>query len=207
MGRKSEARQQILSAAIELIHARGYNGVGIQEICEKAGVNKGSFYYFFGAKRELLLAIIDHLTAYLDESFFAPIHAANLPPREAILAIFRQHGVNCANSKRRAGVLRGCPIGNLVMEMAAQEEGAAARLHQAMELFAVNLNIPVRRAMDRGEIPPGDSLHIARTLTAYLQGITLLAKAGNDPEAIERYAEGALRLAGFDAPAKEDAAM
>lgn len=206
MGRKSDARQRILTAATELIHARGYNGVGIQEICEAAGVNKGSFYHFFGTKRDLLLAIIDHLTEYIGQALFGPIEAAELPPREAILEVFRRHAQSCANSRKKAGVLKGCPIGNLVIEMSAQQEGLAPRLHEALEQFASHLERPIRQAMERGEIAPGDARQIARSLTAYFQGITLLAKADNDAATIERLAEGALRLAGFPAGAGEPAA-
>ena len=37
----------------------GYTAVSVQDICQHAGVNKGSFYYFFPAKRDLVLAVID----------------------------------------------------------------------------------------------------------------------------------------------------
>lgn len=203
MGRKSDAYPRILQAGARLIHARGYNGVGIQEICDEAGVNKGSFYHFFGTKRDLLLAIIDQLTTHIAEVLFRPIEAAGLPPREAILAVFRKHAESCANGKARAGVMQGCPIGNLVLEMAAQEEGLAPRLRQAMEQFASHMEPHIRRAMEQGEIPPGDAREIARSLTAYFQGVTLLAKADNDAGTIDRLADGALRLAGF--PLSENA--
>ena len=59
MGRTSDAKARLLESAMELMYARGYTAVGVQEICEHAGVNKGSFYYFFPSKRTLALEVID----------------------------------------------------------------------------------------------------------------------------------------------------
>lgn len=49
----SEARQQILTTAGELFAARGYELVGINEIIEKSGVAKATFYAHFKSKEKL----------------------------------------------------------------------------------------------------------------------------------------------------------
>lgn len=72
MGRTSDARERILEAAIELIYARSYSAVGVQAICERAGVQKGSFYHFFPSKRELTLAAVDRLAEQLREQILEP---------------------------------------------------------------------------------------------------------------------------------------
>src|SRR3981189_495802 len=59
MGRTSDARERILSAARSLIETHGYSALGVAEICRTAGVPKGSFYYFFDSKESLALAVID----------------------------------------------------------------------------------------------------------------------------------------------------
>jgi TetR/AcrR family transcriptional repressor of nem operon len=43
----TNTRQRIISAAQELIYAHSYNNAGVLEICDHAGVRKGSFYHFF----------------------------------------------------------------------------------------------------------------------------------------------------------------
>ena len=58
MGRTSDARERLIESARELIYARGYNSVGVEEICQHAGVNKGSFYHFYASKRDLVLDVI-----------------------------------------------------------------------------------------------------------------------------------------------------
>ena len=59
MGRHSDARERLIEAAGELWHTRSYADVGVSEICDHAGVQKGSFYHFFSSKRDLALAVID----------------------------------------------------------------------------------------------------------------------------------------------------
>ena len=54
-----ENREKILSCALDLFHARGYDAVGVQEIAETAGVTKPTLYYYFGNKQGLLQALLD----------------------------------------------------------------------------------------------------------------------------------------------------
>ena len=55
----SETRDRILTTARCLFHARGYNDVGVNDICAEARVVKGSFYHFFPTKEDLLHAVLE----------------------------------------------------------------------------------------------------------------------------------------------------
>ncbi|HTO08336.1 MAG TPA: helix-turn-helix domain-containing protein, partial [Myxococcota bacterium] len=59
MGRTSDARERLIDEASRLFHARSYESVGVQELCDAAEVNKGSFYHFFPSKEDLAAAVID----------------------------------------------------------------------------------------------------------------------------------------------------
>ena len=48
-----------MEAIRELIRAGSYGSTTIDGICEKAGVKKGSFYYFFESKADLAMAAIE----------------------------------------------------------------------------------------------------------------------------------------------------
>lgn len=64
----SEARQQILSTAGELFAARGYELVGINEIIEKSGVAKATFYAHFKSKEKLCAEWLrDRASSYAQE--------------------------------------------------------------------------------------------------------------------------------------------
>ena len=47
-------RSNILSCALRLFAARGYDAVGVQEIVDAAGVTKPTLYHYFGSKHGLL---------------------------------------------------------------------------------------------------------------------------------------------------------
>src|ERR1700746_50058 len=59
MGRVSDAKERLMEAVSELIWTGSYGSTTIDQICEKAGVKKGSFYYFFESKSDLAVAALD----------------------------------------------------------------------------------------------------------------------------------------------------
>ena len=61
MGRTSDANERLMGAALELIWEQSYGAVTIDDICKRADVKKGSFYYFFKSKSALVVAALQHL--------------------------------------------------------------------------------------------------------------------------------------------------
>lgn len=53
---KAPTRDKILAVAGELFYEQGYHATGVQQIIEKVGVSKGSFYTHFKTKDDLGLA-------------------------------------------------------------------------------------------------------------------------------------------------------
>jgi len=53
-----ENRTLILNKALDLFAERGYDAVGVQEVCEAAGVTKPTLYHYYGSKRGLLSALV-----------------------------------------------------------------------------------------------------------------------------------------------------
>ena len=53
MGRVSNAKERLMEAVKELVWTGSYGSTTIDQICDKAGVKKGSFYYFFDSKADL----------------------------------------------------------------------------------------------------------------------------------------------------------
>lgn len=53
-----ENRERILACALDLFYQKGYDAVGIQEICQASGVTKPTLYYYFGSKYGLLQTLL-----------------------------------------------------------------------------------------------------------------------------------------------------
>src|SRR5258706_348761 len=52
--KRPSARERLLAASDELFYRDGVHSTGIDAIIERAGVAKGSLYYIFGGKDELV---------------------------------------------------------------------------------------------------------------------------------------------------------
>jgi AcrR family transcriptional regulator len=51
-------RQEILEAAAEVFHQKGYKATSIQDIADAVGILKGSLYYYITSKEDLLFEIL-----------------------------------------------------------------------------------------------------------------------------------------------------
>ena len=108
--RKRSARERLLDAADRLFYAEGVHTVGIDRVLEQSGVAKGSLYYNFGGKDELVRAYLENRHArWVDRINDAIVAAAS--PTEKILAIF---GVLAALIGQPG--FRGCAFVNAAAE-------------------------------------------------------------------------------------------
>jgi len=85
-------KKQILDAAIRCFARKGYDATSIQEIADELGMAKGSLYFYFKSKDDLLVSVID----YYGEMMFVMMRElpseAGLPPREKLaLQLERQY--------------------------------------------------------------------------------------------------------------------
>ena len=196
MGRTSDAKERILETAETLIHDRGYNAVGISEICSQAGVNKGSFYHFFPSKQQLVLDLVDgywHSSRGLLEEHLRGDGPALERLDRYFQAIDEYHRQGQAEDNR----LRGCPLGNLSLEMAGQDPVLRERLQDALENHILFFERLLREAqMEEALAPDLDLRQSAEALLALLEGQILLAKVRNNPEPLAHLPHLARRLLG-----------
>ena len=64
---KKSIKNRIVSAAWQLFYEKGYNGTTVDDIIELSGTSKGSFYYYFNTKDELLNTLSLILDDYYEE--------------------------------------------------------------------------------------------------------------------------------------------
>jgi TetR/AcrR family transcriptional regulator, cholesterol catabolism regulator len=58
VGPPRRRQQEILEAAAEVFHRKGYESTSIQDIADAVGILKGSLYYYIDSKEDLLYAIL-----------------------------------------------------------------------------------------------------------------------------------------------------
>ncbi len=195
MVRTSDARERLIHSAIELIHARSYASVGVNELCEHAGVKKGSFYHFFPSKRDLTSAALDEVAVWYERDIYKPAFTRDLPPLERIQRLFQLVYEYHASLTEAAGYMGGCHFGNLAVELSTQDEVIREKVKGMFESGVAAFEQVLREAVAAGDLPAIDVSLAAHALQAYLEGVVLLAKTWNDPEMVRRLSEGAARLA------------
>ncbi len=194
MGRTSDARDKIIEAACELFHQRGYQAVGVQEICDAAGVKKGSFYHFFRSKQALALAMLDTLWESMQEEEFRPFHDSSTPPLERIRRYLELTPEIFASMQTPDGTLCGCPFGNMAVEMSTQDDQIRIRLAEIYRDWARHLEGALEEAVALGDLPPIDAAAAADAVVAFMSGVALLAKTRNSMDGALRFQEAALGL-------------
>jgi len=194
MGRTSDARDRLIKAAKDLTYARGYTAVGVKDICEQAGVHKGSFYHFFPTKRDLLLAVIDAHVEWLN-GIVAEAAQPELPPLERIRRLFILIGDFDEQLMASTGKMSGCPFGNLAAELNTRDEVIREKIDGVFDEAAGFLEQQLIEARDAGDLENVDPSAGARAILAYLEGLQLLAATRNSPGLVRSLAGGALRLA------------
>jgi AcrR family transcriptional regulator len=123
-------RDRVLSAAVELFAANGYDGTSVTQVTERARVAKGGFYHHFASKQDLLYAVYgDLITLQLER--MEHILAEQKPPAETLRELIDDLVVTTAASSERA-LIWFRETANLDGERGALLRGARRRYHDAV---------------------------------------------------------------------------
>ena len=85
IGVHHESKEKLLDAALHVIRAKGYTATRIEDICEVAGLTKGSFFHHFEGKEDLALAAADHFAAMAEGAFAAAPYQSAADPLDRLL--------------------------------------------------------------------------------------------------------------------------
>jgi len=190
-----DTKQRLLDTARELFYARSYEDVGVQEICQEAGVKKGSFYHFFPSKRDLTVAMLDESWKQFRETLLADAFVPDITPLERIQRLLDMQYRHHPAVKDKTGHVFGCPFGNLAGEMSTQDEVIRARVKRIFKDLEAPIEAVLEEAVAAGDLPEIDSRATASAMVAYLEGLSLMAKTHNNPDIVRQLGPAILGLA------------
>jgi TetR/AcrR family transcriptional repressor of nem operon len=169
-----ESKHKLLDAALHVIRAKGYIATRVEDVCEAAGLTKGSFFHHFKSKEDLALAAAerwDEMTGGLFRT--APYHLED-GPRERLLAYV----------DFRKALLQGevpeftCLVGTMLQEVYDTHPAIRDACKQSIHGHAATLEADIAEAMRlfgvRGDWTPRS---LALYTQAVVQGAFILAKA------------------------------
>ena len=169
---KHESKTRFLNAALQVIRSKGYSATRIEDVCETAGLTKGSFFHHFSSKEELGIAAADFWNAMTSELFAsAPYHAA-ADPVDRILAYV----------DFRKALLRGelpeftCLVGTMTQEVYDTHPAIREACERAISGHAATLIPDIQAAIEeRGIEAEWTAESLALFTQAAIQGAFILA--------------------------------
>ena len=143
---KQLARDKLLDEGVALLTEQGYHGTGLQDILQRVGVPKGSFYNYFGSKEEFGAEAIHHYIEPFIQRLDYHLKRPGLSGAEALEAYF---GDLIAELDRRKFV-GGCLLGNLIGEIGDTSSVCRDALTLAVHRYRDKLAEGIARAQKEG---------------------------------------------------------
>jgi TetR/AcrR family transcriptional repressor of nem operon len=175
-------KDAILESAQDLMLGKGFVATSIDEICEKAGVTKGSFFHYFTNKDQLGKELIDRFAEQNGAALMNLVNQRGADPLDRVLGYIDAAAEMCLDPKNK-----GCLVGTMTQELHQTHpeiNGCCGRKFQAMlQVFRSDLDAAKAKYASDREI---DLDGLAEMFVATLQGGIVLVKATKDHQIMMR---------------------
>lgn len=171
-----ERRNQILDSATRVFARLGFHDARMDDIVAESGLSKGSLYWYFESKDDLIIAILDRLF----EREMSDLRDLQLNPGPASERIRQFTELTLADFEKWLGLL---PVAyeflGLIFRRAIVKQAFRRYLRSFLDLL-----IPIiQEGIDNGEFRPVDAEQAAITVSAIFEGTILLWVY--DPERVD----------------------
>jgi TetR/AcrR family transcriptional regulator, transcriptional repressor for nem operon len=169
-----DSRTRILDASLYVIRAKGYSAARVEDICEAAGLTKGSFFHHFSSKEDLALAAAEHFSAFAESIFSAAPYHDPADPLDRLLGYV----------DFRKAIIQGelpeytCLLGTMVQETYETHPAIRKACDRCMGAHAATLVADIEAAVEKYGLSPEWTVEsLAYYTQAVIQGAFILAKA------------------------------
>ncbi len=176
---RHESKTKLLDAALHVIRAKGYTATRIEDICEEAGLTKGSFFHHFASKEDLALAAAEYWGDTTSALFASAPYRALPDPLDRLLAYV----------DFRKAILQGdlpdftCLVGTMVQEVYDTHPALREACNKSISDHAATLAPDIQEAMHlHGIQAHWTAESLALYTQATIQGAFILAKAKHNPD-------------------------
>jgi TetR/AcrR family transcriptional repressor of nem operon len=201
MGRTSDANERLMTAALNLMWEESYGAVTIDDICTRAEVKKGSFYYFFKSKADLAVAALEKLWTDDWKPRLDQLFSPAVEPLERLTAYFEHLYNRQSEHYKKYGKVLGCPVFSVGSEVSTQEVDVSAKVREILARKRRYFESAIRDAIAEGAIGPGDAAQKAQTLGYMIEGALSQARIMNNAELLRDLPAAALEMLRVKSPA------
>jgi TetR/AcrR family transcriptional regulator, transcriptional repressor for nem operon len=174
----AENRETVINVASRLFREHGFDGIGLKDLMEAAGLTQGAFYKQFASKEDLAAQASRRALESVSSRWSAAAAANPMDPLSAVVAIF-------LSTDHREERMDGCPIVALGADAARQGTEVKASFEAGIREYLELLDRWVGEA--DGEEPSGKAMAILSTMV----GAVVLSRAVNDKRLSKRFLQAA----------------
>ncbi|MGY8635110.1 TetR/AcrR family transcriptional regulator [Bradyrhizobium sp. 14AA] len=175
----AENRQNVINVASRLFRERGFDGIGLKDLMEAAGLTQGAFYKQFASKEDLA---VEASNRALESASLRWSDAAEQNPDDPLGAVIAFY----LSADHRGERMDGCPIVALGSDAARQGPGVKAAFETGIK---AHLEVLGRfLAETRGEEARGKAMAILATMI----GAVTLSRVVNDPDLAQALLDAAV---------------
>ncbi len=177
-------KEKLLQVGFDLIWDSSYGSVSVDDICKRAGINKGSFYHFFPSKADLVVeAYEEYWKEHRPE--MDRIFSPQVPPLERLQALCKVIYEGQKEKAEEYGHVCGCPYASVGSEVATLDEKIRAKSEQLMNSKMKYVESAIADAIREGSVTVKDPAAAARTIHSIVLGKLLEARVQNDLKVLE----------------------
>jgi AcrR family transcriptional regulator len=144
--------RQILEAAAQMFHERGYADTSVQDVANAVGLLKGSLYYYIESKEDLLFRVLQDVHAQAKQILDA-VPEMDVPPLERLAAYVRGHiEFNLRNIEKVAVYYHD------FAQLKPERRAEIVTTRKRYEEFVIGL---IEEAQAEGEVDPELDAHVA----------------------------------------------
>ncbi|MGE3181789.1 MAG: TetR/AcrR family transcriptional regulator [Phycisphaerae bacterium] len=171
MSPASSTRERIVEAAMDLFVRQGYERTGLAQIAKVAEAKPGSIYHFFPTKEDLLKATLEKRLVDCFPIVMAHVWKRVDDPLERIFGVLDGYRQMLLMTEYE----HGCPIGNLVLEVAESLPGTRPLLAANFDNWKSFIAECFENARDR--LPEdSDPNQLATFVLTTMEGAVMLAR-------------------------------
>jgi len=166
-------KDEVLKTGLGLFCSKGYNSLGIDEICSVTGMTKGAFYNAFKSKE---LFLIEAILLYSKNNCIRI--QKQLQPEKGITALARLETFYIDMLAQQPNVnFMGCFINNIMAELGANNEKVGVAAAKAFDEFIAAIVPSVEEAQQQNELKKDrEANSIAELLHATFYGLLTRTK-------------------------------
>jgi TetR/AcrR family transcriptional regulator, transcriptional repressor for nem operon len=180
----SETKEKLLQVGFDLIWDGSYGSVSVDDICQRAEVNKGSFYYFFASKADLAIeAYEEHWKAKRTKMDL--VFSKDTPPLDRIRKWCELIYATQKDKAEKYGHVCGCPFASVGSEIATFDEKLRARSEYLMNASRKYVEDAITDAIREGSVTVKDPLATSLTLQSLLIGMLVEARVQNSLKVLD----------------------